>query len=85
MLRCREVSQLVSESLEHKLPVRKRIAVWTHNIMCRFCFGFARQLRLVHRVVRDHPERLEPDPASRDAQLPDHARERIKSILRNGD
>ena len=85
MLTCSDVSKLVSESLEQRLPRRKRIAVWAHNVLCRFCFGFARQLRLLDRAIRDHPERLEPDPASSDGRLSDDARERIKSILRNSE
>lgn len=81
MLSCSEISKLVSESLEEKLPWRKRMAVGVHHLMCRFCFGFARHTQLLRRAVRDHPERLEPETNSEDAKLSAEARERIKCAL----
>jgi len=68
MLRCREISKLVSESMERDLPFRVRIELWMHLAMCRMCSGFARQIRLVRRAVREDPERLaaaKDDPEAR--------------------
>ena len=61
MLRCREISKLVSESMEHDLPLRTRMQVWMHLAMCRMCSGFSRQIRFLRRAIREHPERLGPD------------------------
>lgn len=85
MLSCNDVSKLVSESLERKLPLRKRIAMGIHHGMCRFCFGFARQIQLLHHAAREHPDRLEPDANSADAKLSEEARQRIKLLLNAGD
>ncbi|MFO7906152.1 MAG: hypothetical protein ACQESR_14995 [Planctomycetota bacterium] len=85
MLSCNDVSKLVSESLDRKLPLHKRIAMGIHHRMCRFCLGFAHQIQLLHRAVREHPERLEPDANSSDAKLSQEARERIKSLLNTSD
>ncbi|NQT11964.1 MAG: zf-HC2 domain-containing protein [Planctomycetes bacterium] len=84
MLRCREVSKLVSESLERELPLRQRLQVWLHLAMCRMCAGFARQLRLLRRAARDNPERLVADPAEPEPSLSQEARKRIKAALREG-
>jgi hypothetical protein len=84
MLHCREVSKLVSESMEHELPLRKRWQVWMHLAMCRLCAGFARQLRLLRRAARENPERLAADPAEPEPALSQEARERIKAALREG-
>ena len=84
MLRCREVSKLVSESMERDLPLRQRLAVRLHLMMCRMCAGFARQLRLLRRAARENPERLGPDEGAPDARLPEAARQRIKDALHNG-
>ena len=81
MLRCREISKLVSESMEHKLSLRVRMQVWMHLWMCRFCSGFARQLRLFRLAARQYPERLATDDAT-EAILSQEARQRIKSTLR---
>ena len=85
MLRCREISQLVSESMERDLPLRRRLEVRMHLMMCRMCAGFARQIRLLRRGARENPERLGPDESAPDAKLSEEARERIKAALGNGD
>lgn len=85
MLRCREVSKLVSESMERDLPLGERLAVRMHLIMCRLCSGFARQLQMLRRAAREHPERLGPDESAPESRLPEAARERIKAALRNDD
>jgi len=83
MLRCREISKLVSQSMEQNLPLRQRISVRMHLMMCRLCAGFSRQVRLFRRAAHEHPERFEPPPAAPDAELGPEARERIKSAMRS--
>ena len=82
MLRCREVSKLVSESMERNLPFGTRVQVRMHLMLCRFCAGFARQLRLLRRAARQNPERLAGSPSTPEATLSQEARERIKTVLR---
>lgn len=84
MLRCREVSKLVSESMERELPLRQRFRVWMHLAMCRMCAGFARQLRLLRRAAHEHPERLVADPDEPEPVLSQEARKRVKTALREG-
>ena len=81
MLRCREISKLVSESMEQDLPLRRRLEVRMHLMMCRMCWGFARQIRLLRRGARENPERLGPDESSPEANLSEKARQRIKATL----
>ncbi len=85
MLRCREVSKLVSESMDRELPLRQRLQVWMHLAMCRLCAGFARQLRLLRRALREQPDRLADDPTQPEVSLPLDAKERIKAALRGGE
>ncbi len=85
MLRCREVSKLVSESMDRDLPLYQRPRVWMHLMMCRLCAGFARQVRLLRRAARENPERLGPDATAPDAGLSEAARVRIKSALGHSD
>lgn len=84
MLRCREISKLVSESMERELPMRLRLQVWMHLAMCRLCAGFARQLQFLRRAARENPQRLATDPAEPKPALSQEARERIKAALREG-
>ncbi len=83
MLRCREISELVSESMERELPFSLRVRVWMHLAMCRMCFRFASQVRFLRRAVHEHPDRLAPPSDSPDAVLPEQARIRIKAALRD--
>lgn len=83
MLRCREVSKLVSESMERRLPFRQRMELIMHLFLCRLCAGFARQTRLLRRAARQEPERLIGDASSPEVTLTPDARARIKAALRN--
>ncbi len=85
MLRCREISKLVSESMEHKLPLRVRMQMWMHLAMCRWCLGFAHNVRSLRSAVREYPDRLLADDADSTASLSPQTRERIKSLLSDGE
>ena len=85
MLRCREISKLVSESMERDLPLHRRLEVRMHLMICRMCARFAHQIRLLRQAARENPERLGPDESAPEARLPEDARERIKASLGNGD
>ena len=83
MLRCREISKLVSESMERRLPLRQRMELWMHLKLCRLCAGFARQTRLLGQAARQNSERLVGDTMTPEATLSPGARERIKAALRD--
>ncbi len=82
MLRCREITQLVSESMERELPFRQRMQVWMHLAMCRVCSAFARQIRALRTVIRVKSELSEPVTDDPEARLSTEARERIRAALR---
>ncbi|GIW92103.1 MAG: hypothetical protein KatS3mg110_0144 [Pirellulaceae bacterium] len=81
MLNCREVSRLVSESFDRRLPWRARFLVAFHLAMCRICSGFRRTLRLMEREVRRQAGNL-PSPEDPVEQLPDDARQRLDEMVR---
>ena len=76
---CKETSRLVSESMDRQLPIFKRLMLWVHLRMCKYCQRFAQQLALLNAISRhidQHLETFEP-PVS----LSDEARERIQRAL----
>jgi hypothetical protein len=80
MLSCREVTQLVSESLDRELPLRQRISTKLHLMMCKLCSRYKKQLAGLREAVRLHAmreEEMDIYPAS----LSSEARERIKQAL----
>jgi predicted anti-sigma-YlaC factor YlaD len=84
-LPCREVSELVSRSLDHELPRAERLAITLHLLYCKACRRFRRQVLTLKIAMA----RLASDPSSAELaeipQLAPQARERIKRALRAGD
>lgn len=84
MLSCKDVTHLISQSMDHSLPLGKRIGVRIHLLMCRFCERYERQLLLIRAIVKhlvathDTPE----DPSGE--ILSEETRERIRQSLRSG-
>jgi len=83
MLRCREISKLVSDSTERSLPWRQRMELRMHLMMCGMCAGFARQVRFLRRAARQSPDRFIDDTPGSGSHLSPEARERIKALLRD--
>lgn len=82
MLSCKEISELVSQSLDQPLPWSKRVRVRLHLAMCGLCRGYRNTiLSLRENIRKTRPEPGEDglDPGLR---LPPAARERIRRRLR---
>ncbi|MDX1814381.1 MAG: zf-HC2 domain-containing protein [Thermodesulfobacteriota bacterium] len=83
MLSCRDVTRLISRSMDTSLPVGKRIGVRVHLLICRFCARYEKQLLLIRETVRrvaaaeDLPGGLSAEALSEDA------RGRIRESLRS--
>lgn len=79
MMSCREVSELVSRSLDEDLPLLTRVKVRLHLMMCRMCAAFARRVR----ILRAQLHAASADDAAATASLPPASKERMKAVLRN--
>ena len=81
MLSCKDVTKLVSESMDRSLPLGKRVGVRFHLLICRFCERYRRQLLLIRETARNlaHAGEMpgEPFPET----LSPEARERIRKSL----
>jgi len=83
MLSCREISKLVSATLDHELPWWQRLNLWLHLGLCRLCRGFRRDLVHLHEMTREHARRIEYEADGvTDLALSDESRERIKRLLK---
>ncbi len=81
MLNCKDVSKLVSESLDRKLPFWARVGLWMHLGMCRVCWGFRRDLVHIRNETRQHSEAIERDVHETDVKLSEETRQRMKRLL----
>ncbi len=93
MLSCKEISHLVSESLDRKLPFHQRLQVRLHLLMCQFCSRFRKQLLFLRDAARHYllaGEETEPPPlylpprlgGDTEGGLSPDARARIKRSLK---
>jgi len=77
MLSCKDVTRLLSESMDHSLPLGKRVGVRLHLLVCKFCARYERQLLLIRETV----QRLAATEDVPGETLSAEARERIRKAL----
>jgi hypothetical protein len=76
---CKEVVQLVSNSMEQPLSLRKWTSLQFHFLICKWCFRYQKQLRFIRNILGRYPERVgENAPGA----LSEETKERIKKALR---
>ena len=85
MLNCKEVSRLVSQSLDRKLPFWQRMGVWIHLSMCKLCHGFRKDLLKLRSAARQHADDIKMDASETDSALSKEARARIQHALESED
>ncbi len=81
MLSCKDVTRLISESMDRSLPLGRRIGVRLHLMVCRFCSRYERQLLLIRETVRQIAAPPEDPAAFAPDTLSAAARERIRRSL----
>ena len=79
MHNCKEVTRMVSESMDRKLPLHQRMGIRVHLLMCKFCSRYKKQLLILREAMRLQ-ERYVEDTGS-PITLPPEARERIKRFF----
>ena len=81
MFNCKEVSLKVSESLDRKLPLNKRMMIRIHMMMCRYCARFQQQMLLIRQIAR-YAKPLE-STTEESVKLSEDARARLKQTLKS--
>lgn len=80
MLSCKEVTELVSTSLDRKLNIRQRVGIRLHLLICEGCTNFVRQMKVVRAATRRLAEG-EAGGVTETARLSEQARSRIRDTL----
>ena len=83
MLSCKDVTKLVSESMDRSLPFGKRIGVRLHILICTFCARYERQLILIRETARRLAAMVEAPGEPSGETLSAEARARIKKSIDN--
>ena len=72
---------MVSESMDRKLSIHRRLLIATHLLMCKYCNRFKKQLQILRHAVglEDIPEEV----LDRFPSLSKEIREQIKQAMRD--
>jgi len=81
MFNCKEVSRLISESMDHNLPLSQRMLIWMHLLTCKYCARFRRQIIMLREVCRSY--QLNEYFLDSTVILSPDARERIRKTLQS--
>lgn len=55
MATCKEISELVSQSLDRRLGLLERWRLLTHLRVCEACRNFRSQMEFLRKAIREHP------------------------------
>jgi len=78
MFNCRNIARLVSESMDHTLPVNQRMGVRFHLMMCRHCGRYEKHLHRLRRLARSQAL---ADGAPSSASLDEKSKNRLRRLM----
>jgi len=78
---CKEVTELLSQSIERRLSLRETLRLRMHLLVCTACARFKRQLKFLHAAARAYAQRAMS--TARQWVLSRTARERIRERLQH--
>ena len=78
---CKELTSWMSESLEQKLSVRRRILLNLHYMICVWCRRYNQQIQSLRTISRSYADEVARMPESPATSLSPEARERWKQAL----
>lgn len=65
MLTCRELTEIVTDYLEGRMPFGRRVMFHLHVGMCRHCRAYLRSMRMTMKTLGNLPE-VAPPPEVKD-------------------
>jgi hypothetical protein len=78
--KCRDVVRILSEQMDHELPVTMRLRLRLHFLACCWCERYMKQLQYMREAAHQFPELADE---GRGPALSPEARLRLKAILHN--
>ena len=79
---CKEVTRMASEAMERKLPLRQRLDMKLHLLICSLCMRYVKQLQFMRDAVQQRAAQIETGTPSPPTALSKETRERFKQSLR---
>jgi hypothetical protein len=76
---CHDITRLLSQSMDRRLPLFTRVAIRLHFRICVWCKRYGEQLDTIRKASRSIPERSE---GTSNASLSENVRQRIREAVR---
>src|SRR3990172_6287488 len=55
---CREVVRMLSDAMDRPIPLRRRIAVRLHFLICKWCERYQKQIGLIRTLLRREESKI---------------------------
>jgi hypothetical protein len=81
MYNCKEVSEMVSESMDRALPFYQRVLIRMHLLMCKYCARCKEQYETIRAAMRY--EELDGKDLDASRSLSKDGKERLREFLKN--
>jgi len=81
MFSCKDVSQLISESMDRSLPFYQRVLMRMHLLMCKYCSRCKEHFEALRTASRY--EELSGNELDASRALSHDGKERLKKFLKN--
>ena len=81
MYSCKDVSQLLSESMDRSLPFYQRMLMRLHLLMCKYCSRLTEHFKALRTASRH--EELYGNELDESRALSHDGKERLKKFLKN--
>lgn len=52
IFRCKDITELVSRSYDEKLPLKVRVGIRMHLIVCFWCARYKKQIDIIHKAIK---------------------------------
>ncbi|MCE0483865.1 MAG: zf-HC2 domain-containing protein [Methylacidiphilales bacterium] len=76
--KCRQASRLLSEGLDHPIPLLTRLRLRAHFLICIYCERYGKHLQVLHRAAHDFPDHCLEISSE---EMPEGVKTRIKQAL----
>ena len=83
LISCRIAAQLLSEKIDHKLPIVKEIKLNAHMMICKTCRLYESQIIALRKAFVQYFKAISQHPPPEDKCLTPRAKRRIKEAIRN--
>lgn len=74
MLKCRDASEIISQSLDRKLTKTERFSLRLHLFICKYCKKFNQQLQAIRVTLMQATSAIENDDS---IKMPSETKQRL--------